>query len=300
MESLTIEFEERNYGMKRKAIIMILMSSVGLLVHGSGNNSLTDTLTIDKMETERLIALAPIMMLSQTNNVGDYMEHACKTIAKCPDTQMRYSYFRRLMESACMVDLANIENSVPQEKIEIPTENGPWNTLSREQARERAIRNRKYKIACIRGDGVGRLRRMAEKISDCLLMEQPEPAPGIELFEPYFKLIEKLRREERREGREQLSLCGQSVDQVERLFNFTHLKVLEVVRANPDPQDRAAVEARFKQVVGRPIRSAEQYKADARRRTEENIKEHQKQQEANRRALEFRKKYNREHNIHEQ
>ncbi len=45
---------------------MILMSSVGLLVHGSGNNSLTDTLTIDKMETERLIALAPIMMLSQT------------------------------------------------------------------------------------------------------------------------------------------------------------------------------------------------------------------------------------------
>ena len=90
------------------------------------------------------------------------------------------------------------------------------------------------------------------------------------------------------------------MDQVERLFNFTHLKVLEVVRANPDPQDRAAVEARFKQVVGRSIRSAEQYKADARRRTEENIKEHQKQQEANRRALEFRKKYNREHNIHEQ
>ena len=83
---------------------------------------------------------------------------------------------------------------------------------------------------------------------------------------------------------------------MEYLFNFVYLRDS---RKALDPQDRAAVEARFKQVVGRPIRSAEQYEADSRRRMEENIKEHQKQQEANRRALEFQRKYNREHNINE-
>ena len=281
-------------------MIMILMSSIWIVAHGSENGSLTNASTMDKSQIERLIALAPIMMLSQTNNVGDYMEQVCKSIVKCPDAQMRYRYFRRLMESACTVDITSIEDWVPQEKIELPKENGPWSGLSRDHAREREIWNRKYKISSIRGECVGRLRRMAEKISDCLLMETPVPAPGIELFEPYFKLIEKLKGEERREGREKMSLCGQTVDHVERLFNFTHLKVLEVVETKPDLRDRAAVEARFKQVVGRPIRSAEQYNADARRRTVRNIKEHQKQQEANRRAREYQRKYNREHSINEQ
>ena len=74
---------------------------------------------------------------------------------------------------------------------------------------------------------------------------------------------------------------------------------MDAVKVTPDPQDIAVFKARFKQVIGRPIRSAEQYKADARRRTEETIKEHQKQQEANRRALELQKKYKMEHNINE-
>lgn len=272
--------------MKQKKVMMVLMSAAWLLVHGSENSALRNALTIDKSEVERLIALAPIMMLSQTNNVGDYMENVCKTIAKCPDTQARYSYFRRLMESACTVDLTNIADLVPQEKTENPKENGLWSELSKEHARERAVQNRKYKIASIRGDGVGRLRRMAEKVSDCLLLEMPVPAPGIELFEPYFKVIEKLKSEERREGREQMSLCRQSVDQVERLFNFTHLKVLEVAGVKPDPQDRAAVEARFKQVVGRPIRSAEQYEADSRRKVMKNIQEQQEREEVKRKRQE--------------
>ena len=54
---------------------------------------------------------------------------------------------------------------------------------------------------------------------------------------------------------------------------------MDAIKAVPDPQDVAVFKARFRQVVGRPIRSAEQYKADSRRRMEENIKEHQKQQE---------------------
>ena len=114
----------------------------------------------------------------------------------------------------------------------------------------------------------------------------PVPAPGIELFEPYFKVIEKLKSEELIEGREQMSLCRQSVDQVERLFNFTHLKVLEVAEVKPDPQDRAAVEARFKQVVGRPIRSVEQYEVDSRRRVMKNIQEQQEREEVKRKRQE--------------
>ena len=87
-----------------------------------------------------------------------------------------------------------------------------------------------------------------------------------------------------------------AIDQVESYF-LSYLRFMKNIRETPDQNDLTAVEARFKQVVGRPIRSAEQYREDARRRTEETIKEHQKQQEANRRALEFQKKYNREHNI---
>ncbi len=265
--------------MKLKMLMMMLTLSVWFLAHGSGDDSQTNTLA-DKRDVERLIMLAPTMMLSQTNNVQDYMEHVCKTIEKCPDAQMRYSYFRRLMACACMVDLANVEDLVPKEKIEIPKETGPWKGLSKEAAIERAERNRKYKITSIRRDGVGRLRRMAENISSTLLMEMPTPAPGVELFEPYFKLLEKLREEEQRENLEPMSLCSRSIDQVEYLFNFTHLKVLEMVGVKPDAQDRAAVEARFIQLVGRRIRSAEQYGADSRRRVMKNTQDHKAREAA--------------------
>ena len=109
------------------------------------------------------------------------------------------------------------------------------------------------------------------------------PAPGVEQFEPYFKLITKLQSEERRLGRGRISLVETKVNVLERLILFTYL---HDSRKTPDPQDRAAVEARFREVVGRPIRSAEQYNADARRRTEANIREHRKQEETKRRTVE--------------
>jgi hypothetical protein len=67
---------------------------------------------------------------------------------------------------------------------------------------------------------------------------------------------------------------------MERHFLFTYLPY---GRGKTDTQNRTAVEARFKQMVGRPIRSAEQYEADARRRVEENLKGQRKQEESNQR-----------------
>ena len=72
---------------------------------------------------------------------------------------------------------------------------------------------------------------------------------------------------------------------------------MQVTGAIPDAQDLAAFKVRFKEVAGRPIRSAEQYKTDARRRTEANIREHRKQEEINRKALEYQRRFNREHNV---
>ena len=141
-----------------------------------------------------------------------------------------------------------------------------------------------------------RLEKVAEDIWMRLFFYDPVTSTLEDQFYSWFKFIEKMESEERRVRRKRHSLCDHAIDQIEYHFNFVYFKVMDAVKVTPDPQDIAVFKARFKQVVGRPIRSAEQYKADARRRTEETIKEHQKQQEANRRALEFQKKYNEEHN----
>ena len=153
--------------------------------------------------------------------------------------------------------------------------------------------DRQQEVEELRSRAWGCLSRVAEQIWTYLWTE-PIPAPGVEQFEPYFKLITKLQSEERRLGRGRISLVETKVNVLERLILFTYL---HDSRKTPDPQDHAAVEARFKEVVGRPIRSAEQYKADARRRTEANIREHRKQEEENRKALEFQRKFNKEHNV---
>ncbi len=255
--------------------------------------------SMEAKEIDRLIALAPAMMLSQTNNVGEYIAKTCEKISKVSDAQARYGYFRKLMKSACRVDIGSVEGMVPIEKIEMPNVDDLWKPSVR-TLEERAQRKRERRIAGIEGRVRGRLESLADKIFAYLLTEPPLPAPSAELLEPYFKLIEKLREEERREGRKPMSLSGHVINQVEYLFTFIYLESLDAVKVKPDSKDLVAFNARFKQVVGRPIRSAEQYEADARRRVEQNIIEHQKQQEANWRALEFQKKYNREHNINEQ
>ena len=284
--------------MKINLLITSIIFSVGLNAYGNTGGMVMDVrirTSMEAKEIDRLIALAPGMMLSETNNVRNYLEQVCAKIAECSDMQMRYRYFRDLMANACRVNLGSVERLVPVEKIEMPNVDDQWKPSIR-TLEKRAEWKRAQKIASIRGDALSRLRLMADQIYGCLLLEMPLPAPSAEQLEPYFKLIEKLQEEERRQERSPGSLCDHAIDQVESYF-LSYLRFMKNIRETPDQNDLTAVEARFKQVVGRPIRSAEQYREDARRRTEETIKEHQRQQEANRRALEFQKKYNREHNI---
>ena len=226
----------------------------------------------ERTEIEEAIARAPEMMFPEAANVGSYIDATCDRIVKVQEASIRYRYFRAFMDKACTVRFEKIGESVPSERPDL------------ESAFYRY--DRKMEIARLESFGYNHLARVADQIFDYLLVSQPVPAPCTELFEPYFKVIEKLKSEELIEGREQMSLCRQSVDQVERLFNFTHLKVLEVAEVKPDPQDRAAVEARFKQVVGRPIRSVEQYEVDSRRRVMKNIQEQQEREEVKRKRQE--------------
>ena len=109
-------------------------------------------------------------------------------------------------------------------------------------------------------------------------------------FYPLFMYVEKMKVEsERRHVQNDLYSGGLSV--IERIYN------VNVKLGSNAPDDFAWVRENFERLAGRPIRTAEQYEADSRRRMGENIKEHQKQQETNRRTLEFQKKYNIEHNI---
>ena len=233
----------------------------------------------DDNEIEEFIARVPDMILSEKENVGAYIDATCDRIAKVQNAATRYRYFRAFMDKACTVRFEKIGESVPSERPDLESDFYRY--------------DRKMEIARLEGSARGHLSRVAEQIWTYLWTE-PIPAPGIEQFEPYFKLITKLQSEERRLGRGRISLVETKVNVLERLILFTYL---HDSRKTPDPQDRAAVEARFKQVVGRPIRSAEQYKADARRRTEANIREHRKQEESNRKALEFQRRFNKEHNI---
>ena len=249
-----------------------------------GTNALTRALD-ERREIEEAIARAPEMMFPEAENAGSYIDATCDRIAKVQDAAMRYRYFRAFMDKACTVRFEKIGESVPSERPDLESDFYRY--------------DRKMEIARLESFGHDHLQAVADKIFDYLLMFQPAPAPCSELFEPYFKFIEKMENEERRVGYKRQSLCGRAIDHVEHHFNFVYFKVMDAVNAIPDQQDVVAFKARFKQVVGRPIRSAEQYKADARRRREACIKAHKKHEEANRRAAECQKqkRFNKEHNI---
>lgn len=255
--------------MKVYSMVVGVILSLSLYACGMTCDMVTNVrirTSVEAKEIDRLIALAPGMMLSETNNVRNYLEQVCAKIAECSDMQMRYRYFRDLMTNACRVNLGSVERLVPVEKIEMPNVDDLWKPSIR-TLEKRAAWKREQKIASIRGDALSRLRLMADQIYGCLLLEMPLPAPSAEQLEPYFKLIEKLQEEERRQERSPGSLCDHAIDQVESYF-LSYLRFMKNIRETPDQDDLAAVEARFKQVVGRPIRSAEQYRADARRKVE--------------------------------
>lgn len=223
---------------------------------------------------EKLISEAPGVMLSQTIDFRAYMYDVCDRIVKLPDEQLRHKCFRRYMESACKVDLEAVDSMVPLGKAKF-TEPKEYLRMSADAEKREMERQRKEKIMCLRGDVISRLRYLANTIFGYLLIDRTPP-PILEQLEPFFMVIEKERAEELRFAKRPMRLSELDIDRVESLFHFTCLKTMKMVRGEVDPQDVAAVEARFKQVVGRPIRSAEQYKVDARRRMEDNLKGHRK------------------------
>ena len=231
----------------------------------------------EMQEVREIIAHAPDMLLRETNKRRYGIRDTCEKISRCPDVPTRHRLFRELMASACQIRFDKIADLVPVDfNIQTNSQGERIHTLNE--------RTREWEVARLLGNAYGQLDCLADMIWNYLWTEQT-PAPGVEQFEPYFKLIEKLQEEERRVGvgRRPLSRCVQKINNLERLFLFTYLRD---PHGDPDPQDRAAVEARFRQIVGRPIRTPEQYMTDSRRRVEETIREEKEREEANRRRLE--------------
>lgn len=246
--------------MERFIKMAILVCSVWTLEHasasGMGANART-YISEEEKEIEKMISLAPEHVLSLTNDVRVYREQVCRRISKVPDAQTRYRYFRELMESACRVSFERIEDAVQQN-----------------QNQESWVRARK--IANLQLGAYYRLEGFAEEIWLNLFAYEQSLPPGGDLFEPWLMLIEKFKSEGKRQGNVVLRMLEANVDRVESLYLFIYLRD---PRRISDEQDRAAVEARFKQVVGRPIRSAEQYREDARRRVEALQKAREKEKE---------------------
>ena len=246
--------------MERFIKMAILVCSVWTLEHasasGMGSNARTD-ISEEEKEIEKMISLAPEHVLSLTNDVRVYREQVCRRISKVPDAQTRYRYFRELMESACRVSCDRIEDAVQQN-----------------QNQESWVRARK--IANLQLGAYYRLEGFAEEIWLNLFAYEQSLPPGGDLFEPWLMLIEKFKSEGKRQGNVVLRMLEANVNRVESLYLFIYLRD---PRRISDEQDRAAVEARFKQVVGRPIRSAERYRADARRKVEALQKAREKEKE---------------------
>ena len=223
--------------------------------------------TKEAREIEKAIAKVPEMMFSQTNQrKKSYVASVCEKISKFPRVQMRNRYYLLLMESACKVNLAKIGELVPPEKKE-----GPKSRLGLQIV---GLSRREEKIVFLLDDAYRSLDWLASEIWEKLSFARI-PASGLEQFEPFFKLIEKLKAEGERLRDSPLSsdLIRNHVEEiserVERLYFSVYLRYS---RNSPDPQDRALVEARFEQVVGRPMCSSEKYEAELRERMENDEK----------------------------
>ena len=125
-------------------------------------------------------------------------------IAKVSDTRIRYRHFRAFMDNACSARFETIDDTVP---FETP---GSKSSV--------CFYDRRQEIGRLRAFAYRRLERVADQIFNFLLVSRSVPAPCTELFEPYFKFIEKMEREERRIGRKRHSLCERAIDQVEYHF----------------------------------------------------------------------------------
>ncbi|MBQ7190753.1 MAG: hypothetical protein IJR99_15190 [Kiritimatiellae bacterium] len=254
----------------------VLLASVCVFGHGANpalcaTNDTAACVTVqEEREIKEAIAKAPEMVLSQTNSVREYTAAIWEKIKKCPAPETRYRYLRRLMESACRVDFAEVEDLIPKDKDYKKIRLGLGFYTCREE-----------EVVYLLVNAYDRLMDFAEGIWEKIAFAHAS-VPCVEQFEPFFMLIAKLKSEKKRLGTSPLVTKYMSVylevdsdyvefvaNRIERRFHFTYLQNL---CESPDLQDIARFKERFRQVVGRPIRTEEEYRADSRRKVEDFIR----------------------------
>ena len=250
-------------------IVCYLFSGFSALYAMTSDESMTGTATNklgisaeEEQKVRQAIARAPEVILSQEEDISAYVDEVCKMIARFPDPVIRRQYYRAFMDSACTTHFEKIEADVPFEK---PDEDPDFRHY-----------DRNCEIDRLRSFAWHRLEKVAEDIWTQLFAYDPVTSTVGEQFNSWFKFVEKMKAEKRRLGDSPLPYLDDRIRHLEYLFNFIYPGS---PRAILNPQDRADFEARFKQVVGRPIRSAEQYREDARRRVEAFQKAREKEKE---------------------
>lgn len=177
-----------------------------------------------------LMAQAPFIVEDPTKNAGAYLDDVCSRIEKMTNKADRVNGYMTLMRSACAVRLEEIGSGIG---------NG------REEGREKSI---------LLSNAYVVLTRMAEDVWTRMYLEGGVTGP--ELFDPWFELVAKLKKESARLGAADASLYVDRVDHLERLFNLFYL---EDDRRIPGKDEVESVRRRFQKLVGRPMRNKEQY-----------------------------------------
>ena len=189
----------------------------------------------------------------------------CEKINKCPEPEIQRRYLRELMESACRADFGKIEENVPETKVKGPLWVSGWGF------------RREDEIARQWAEASLRLKDLADQVWETRAHKHIYES-CVELFEPYFMFIEKLKAEEQRFSKltpvpfikkpmpDEIELVARHIE-----FRFRSF-CLHYLCESPDLQDLGRFAERFRQVVGRPIRIEEQFNIDSRRRMENIIR----------------------------
>lgn len=171
----------------------------------------------------------PEMMVREASIAGAYVKEMCDRIAKLDDAKTRTSLYLELVQKAVQTRFEKIGNPCAGD------------CLSKNE-----IHVHDTEICLSNAHAM-----LVNIVDEVWMRLYLDDAPGEILFSPWFDVIEKLKAEEQRLGRGDTDLFKARVGQVERLFNLFYLQDR---RHAPNPEERIRIEARFLQVVGRPLR----------------------------------------------
>lgn len=185
-------------------------------------------------EVAAVIAEAPVVIEKQGGDIGEYKENVISALTKITNKNERVNGFKALAKSVCSIDFGSIGK-----------------TVGGEQGLDEETRKRRVNIRLSNAQST--LVKFTDEIWTRLYIED---VSGDDLFEPWFVLLEALKRESIRRGHDDVVLFEKRVDHVERLFNLFYL---EGRNHKPTAEEIEKIERRFMQLVGRPIRNREEY-----------------------------------------